>query len=28
LAIIDFFVFLMLGSADGLFSDYNTYKTY
>ncbi|MFH0346247.1 DUF5362 family protein [Bacillus vallismortis] len=28
LAIIAFFVFLMLGIADGLFSDYNTYSTY
>ncbi|MEC0647621.1 hypothetical protein P8838_17145, partial [Bacillus spizizenii] len=28
IAIISFFVLLMLGIADGLFSDYNTYNTY
>ncbi|MEK4217051.1 MULTISPECIES: DUF5362 family protein [unclassified Bacillus (in: firmicutes)] len=28
LAIIAFFIFLMLGIADGIFSDYNTYSTY
>ncbi|MCY8423950.1 DUF5362 family protein [Bacillus vallismortis] len=28
LAIIAFFIFLMLGIADGIFSDYDTYNTY
>ncbi|MCY7893995.1 DUF5362 domain-containing protein [Bacillus vallismortis] len=28
LAIIAFFIFLMLGIADGIFSDYDTYSTY